>query len=313
MNFHKPVLLNEVIELLELKKNQNVIDCTVGGGGHAIEILKKTSPKGKLLGIDLDPLAIKHAEKALKKYSSRITLVCDNYKNINKIKRNVFNTIQIHAILCDLGLSSGQLKDNTRGFSYQASGDLDLRFGPGVGLLTARKIINTYKENELIKIFKEYGEEKLARPIAGAIIEKRRQQKIERPTELAQIIKSIYLRKFKTKSKIHPATKVFQALRIEVNQELENIKSFLPEAVKLLPKKGRLAVITFQGLEDKIIKEFIKRETRDCICPPKAPACVCNHQASIIKVTSKPVKPSSKEVRDNPRARSAKLWVVERV
>ena len=311
--FHKPVLLQETIESLNLQKNQNTIDCTVGGGGHALEILKKTSPNGKLLAIDLDPEAIKEAKKSLKKYLPRITLVENNYKKINKIKINVFNTIQVHAVLCDLGLSSSQLQDESRGFSFKSSGAFDLRFNQKLSGLTAEKIVNTYNKKDLIKIFREFGEEKLASIIAQKVIAVRCSRKIQTPKELADIIEEIYRRKFKSRSKIHPATKVFQALRIEVNRELESLKVFLPRALGVLKEKGRLAVISFHSLEERIIKEFIKRESRDCVCPPKAPACVCDHAATLKRVTKKSILPSEQEIRDNPRSRSAKLWVVEKL
>jgi 16S rRNA (cytosine1402-N4)-methyltransferase len=311
--FHQPVLLKETIEGLNLQSNDNVIDCTVGGGGHALEILKKISPHGKLLAIDLDPLAIQAARTNLKNYLSRITFIEDNFKNINKIKKDVFNPVKIHAILCDLGLSSAQLQDRSRGFSFRHQESFDLRFGPGSGSLTAEQIINTYKEQDLKRIFQDYSEEKLASKIAQRIIAVRHEHKIKMPAELAAIIVDIYKRKFKTKSKIHPATKVFQALRMEVNQELVNLQKFLPPALSLLEKAGRLAVISFHGLEERIIKKFIRRELGECICPPKAPVCLCHHQATLKMITKKPVKPSEQEVQNNPRSRSAKLWLVQKI
>lgn len=310
---HQPVLLNEAIKYLDLKKNQNVIDCTLGGGGHAKEILKKTAPNGKLIAIDLDPQAIKRGRQVLEKYLSRIIFIEDNYKNINKIKKNVFANVQTDAVLCDLGLSSDQLEDNGRGFSFGATESLDLRFGPSVGTLTAEKIVNKYSEKDLIKIFREHAQETLARQIAQKIIAKRRESKIKTPLELAHIIKEVYQSNFKTESRRNPATKVFQALRIEVNSELISLKAFLPLALESLKAGGRLVIISFHSLEERLIKEFIRRELRDCICPPKAPACVCNHRATIKKLIGKPIKPSAKEIADNPRSRSAKLWAIIKI
>lgn len=308
---HVPVLPEEIIHYLKLSPGHLVIDCTLGGGGHSRAILKRISPKGRMLGIDLDPLAISAAEKQLKKYKKQITLVQDNFKNLKKIS-DVYKFNKVDAILLDLGLSSGQLQDHGRGFSFLAQGRLDMRFGQS-GELTAGKIINTYGREELTEIFKKYGEEKLASLIAKKIIAIRKEGLITSPNQLVGIVSDVYKRHYRGKSKINPATKIFQALRIEVNKEFENLEEILPQAAGLLKKGGRLAVISYHSLEDKIVKDFFKQESRDCLCPPKLPVCRCGHEKSLKIITKKPVSPTENEVNQNPRARSAKLRVAERI
>jgi len=304
-------MLEEVIHYLKLKPGNRVIDCTLGGGGHALAILKRVSPKGKLLGIDLDPSAIEATQEATKNYKGDVTLVQDNFKNIKQIA-DVRKFNKIDGILLDLGLSSGQLQDHGRGFSFLAQGRLDMRFDPNSDL-TAEKILDTYNQEELYEIFKDFGEENLAKPISKKIIELRRQNSITSPDQLVEIISDIYKKYYWGKSKINPATKVFQALRMEVNQELENLKEILPQAVSLLAKGGRLLVISYHSLEDRIIKEFFKQESKDCICPAEMPVCQCDHRQTLKIITRKPVVPSEQEITENPRARSAKLRVAERI
>jgi len=299
--FHQPVMIEEVIHYLNPQLGDVFIDCTLGGGGHAKAILQRISPQGKLLGIDLDQLAIKTTQENLKQYKSQLILVKDNFKNLKKI-----------ADVYKFGLSSGQLQDQSRGFSFLAQGGLDMRFGD-TSELTAERILNTYKQKELIDIFKNYGEEKLANPISKKIIEMRKKTPITTPNQLVDIIADIYKRYYRGKSKINPATKVFQALRIAVNQELENLRQVLPQAVEVLNKGGRLAVISYHSLEDRIVKEFFKQETKDCVCPPKIPVCRCQHHRILKIITKKPVEPTEKEIIENPRARSAKIRVAEKI
>jgi len=300
---HEPVLLKEALDYLDPKSNENFIDCTLGGGGHAKEILERTSPKGKLLGIDLDPQAISASQNNLQGFKSRITLVNDNYKNLKQIIYDTgFN--KINGILLDLGLSSYELQDSARGFSFKGSAFLDMRFGRAGK--TAADIINNYKAEDLIKIFKEYGEERYAKQIAQEIVIERKNNKITQTNQLVSLIDKVYQNKPKPR-KIHPATKVFQALRIEVNDELNNLKQVLPQALTVLEKGGRLAVISFHSLEDRIVKEFFKREAKECLCPPQVPVCVCGHQAQLKILTKKAIKPSIAEIESNPRSRSAKL------
>jgi 16S rRNA (cytosine1402-N4)-methyltransferase len=299
---HKPVLLKEVIEYLDPKPGENFIDCTVGGGGHARMILEKTTPGGKLLAIDLDMKAIEIAKENLKEYSSRIIFVNDNFKNLEKIAKES-GLAEYNGVLLDLGLSSIELEDLSRGFSFQKDAFLDMRFGTGGK--TAADVLNNYREEELTKIFKEYGEERYARQIAKEIVSQRKKEKITTTNQLVNIIENVYRRK--PKPKIHVATKVFQALRIEVNDELNNLQQVLPAAVKFLTKGGRIVVISFHSLEDRIVKEFFKKESKDCLCLPQIPVCQCNHKASLKILTKKVITPTSAEIKINPRSRSAKL------
>lgn len=303
---HQPVLVKEVLQYLAPKPNENFVDCTLGGGGHAKEILKLTGSQGKLLGIDLDQAAISSAEQNLKEYKDRIYLIKDNYKNLDKIIYDLGGFNKIDGILLDLGLSSYELEDETRGFSFRGSALLDMRFGSTEK--TAAYIINQYKEENLARIFKEYGEERYAKQIARAIVNERQLGPISKTNQLVSIIENVYSNK--PKPKIHVATKVFQALRIEVNHELENIETILPVALKLLNKGGRLVVISFHSLEDRIVKDFFKNEARGCICPPKLPVCVCNHQPSLKILTKKPIIASAAEIKGNLRSRSAKLRAI---
>ncbi|MBD3359527.1 MAG: 16S rRNA (cytosine(1402)-N(4))-methyltransferase RsmH [Candidatus Buchananbacteria bacterium] len=306
---HKPVLLDEVVEYLKPQPNQNFIDCTVGGGGHAKAILQKTGPNGKLLGIDLDIQAIEAAKQNLQEFKDRIILINDNYQNLKQILYDTgFN--KINGILLDLGLSSYQIQAKTRGFSFKGDSFLDMRFGETEQ--TAADIINKYKEADLIRIFKEYGEERYAKQIAQEIVDLRKKQPITKTNQLVDIIEKVYKNKPKPK-KIHVATKVFQALRIEVNNELANLKKILPQALEALFKNGRLVVISFHSLEDKIVKEFFKKESKDCLCPPQIPVCVCEHKAQLKILTKKVVKPSQTEIMKNPRSRSAKLRAVVKI
>ena len=309
---HTPVLLNEVIKYLQPQPNQNFIDGTLGNGGHAEAILQKNGPEGKLLGIDQDPAAIKIAKKRLAPFGSRVIFAQENFKNINKIIYAYNFNCPINGILLDLGLSSTQLKEQSRGFSFQASGPLDMRMSSD-GSLSAETIINKWNLRKLENIFKEYGEEKLARPIAQEILRTRKKQPVKTTEQLTEIIKKVYQRFYRKKSKKHPATKVFQALRIAVNDELVNLQEILDGVVSLLVPGGRLAVIGYHSLEDRIVKNYFKKESKDCLCPASVPACQCVHKASLKVITKKPVVPTAGEITDNSRARSAKLRVAERV
>ncbi len=308
--FHQPVMLEEVIHYLNPQLGDNFIDCTLGGGGHALAILKRISPQGKLLGIDLDPLAIQATKETTKNFKN-IILVQDNFRNLNKIS-DVYKFDKINGILLDLGLSSGQLQDHQRGFSFLAEGRLDMRFGQQTEL-TAEKVLNTYSQKELAAIFKNFGEEHLAWPIAKKIVELRRGGPINSPNQLVEIVAAVYKKYYRGKSKVNPATKIFQALRIRVNEETENLRQVLPQAIGRLKTGGRIAVISFHSLEDKIVKEFFKQESRDCICPPELPICGCKHQKTLKIITRKLLVPSEEEVVVNLRAHSAKLRVAEKI
>jgi len=300
---HQPVLVKEVLQYLSPKANENFIDCTLGAGGHAKEILRLTAPAGKLLGIDLDPEVIKAAKENLKNFRNRLVLVNDNYKNLKEIIYDTgFN--KINGILLDLGISSYELQDQTRGFSFKVSAFLDMRFGNGKK--TAADVVNHYKEEELAKIFKEYGEERYSRQIAREIVLSRKKNKINTTDQLVSLIEKVYKNKPKP-HKIHVATKVFQALRIEVNDELNNLKKILPVSLEILEKGGRLVVISFHSLEDRVVKHFFRQEAKDCICPLESLECRCQHKARLRILTKKVVMASKEEIISNPRSRSAKL------
>ncbi|NUM25205.1 MAG: 16S rRNA (cytosine(1402)-N(4))-methyltransferase RsmH [Candidatus Buchananbacteria bacterium] len=310
-DFHEPVLSAEVIGYLQPKPGGRFIDCTLGGAGHTENLLQRVVPGGQVLGIDLDPIAIEAATKATAPYKKNVIFVKDNFKNINKIA-HVWKFTKIDGVLLDLGLSSGQLQDQKRGFSFLAEGTLDMRFGAQSGI-TARDILNEFSQSELIDIFKNYGEERLAGPISKKIIEVRMTRPFTSPSQLVEIVSEIYHQFYRGKSKTNPATKIFQALRIAVNDEMNNLKTVLPAAVSILAKGGRLAVISYHSLEDRTVKDFFRTESRDCLCPPQTPVCVCGHKKSLRVITKKPVVPTNQEIIINPRARSAKLRVAEKI
>lgn len=301
---HIPVLLKEIIAYLDPKPNQNFIDCTLGGAGHAREILKRNGPQGKLLGLDWNREAIEQGRETLAEFSGRAVLAQSNFANLKKIiEAQNFDNIQ--GILLDLGFSSLELENSKRGFSFQKDEPLDMRYGDEGE--TAAEIVNSRDARELAKIFREYGEEERAWKIAQAIVRGRGEQKVKTTQDLVRIIGG------KGSKKIHPATKVFQALRIAVNHELENLAEVLPQALEVLAPGGRLAVISFHSLEDRIVKNFFKIESCGCLCGPEIPVCVCKHQKQLKILTKKPVKPKLKESNQNPRARSAKLRVAEKL
>jgi 16S rRNA (cytosine1402-N4)-methyltransferase len=302
---HIPVLLSETIEALAVGPGGRYIDCTLGGGGHAAGILDHSSPGGQLLGIDADPKAIKVARTRLLAYGSSVRIVDENFVNLEAICiKNDF--LPVHGILFDLGLSSLQLNGNGRGFSFGHDAPLDMRFSPGQQL-TASDIVNTYSEVELAHLVKTYGEESYSRQIARWIFKER---PIRTTLELAQVIERAVGGR---KGKLHPATRTFQALRIAVNHELEYLEAALKQVVSLLGFEGRLVVISYHSLEDRIVKRFMQRESRDCICPPGTPSCICQHTARLRLVTRRVITPSAAEVKNNSRSRSAKLRVAERI
>lgn len=305
---HTPVLVKEVIEALDVKPWGRFIDCTVGSGGHAAAILEHASPGGQLLGIDADPQAIKAAQIKLEPYRDSIRLVNDNFVNLARIyqKYNIGTPLLANGILFDLGLSSLQLEDSVRGFSFQHDGPLDMRFSPSQKL-TADDIINKYSETELARLIWTYGEETHSRRIAHQIVLAR---PLRSTLQLAQIAEQVVGSRW---SHIHPATRTFQSLRIAVNQELTNLESTLKQAVSLLDINSRLAVISYHSLEDRIVKQFFQRESKDCVCPPETPVCICGHKARLCIVNKKVIRPSPEEIQTNPRSRSAKLRVAERI
>jgi len=297
---HIPVLEKKVLEYFNPKTNQNFIDCTLGEGGHSLAILEKTGPKGKILGIDrdsdiLENIRIKLKQAKYKKYRNRLILVCDNFINLKEIvKREKFS--EISGILFDLGMSSWHLEKSGRGFSFKRKEPLDMRFDLK-NQLTAEKILNFYSKSEIEKILREYGEEKFASQIAEKIVEERKLKPIKTTNHLVEIIKRALPKRY-LNQKRHFATKTFQALRIAVNDELNNLKKVLPQALDILRPKGKLIVISFHSLEDRIVKNFFREKERE----------------GIIKIlTKKPVTPSLTEVKINPRSRSAKLRAAQKL
>jgi len=302
---HVPVLLQEAIKALAVQPGGRYIDCTLGGGGHALAILEHSSPGGQLLGIDADPEAIKAAGARLEDYTSSILLVNENFANLqaNCIKYDFF---PVHGILFDLGLSSLQLNGNGRGFSFQHDAPLDMRISPGQEV-TAADIINTSSEAELAHLIRTYGEEGYSHQIVRRIMSER---PIRTTLHLTRTIERAIGRR---RSRIHPATKTFQALRIAVNHELEHLETALRQAIELLGCGGRLVVISYHSLEDRIVKQFMQREARDCICPPSIPVCVCSHRARLRLINKRVITPSPSEIQLNPRSRSARLRAAEHI
>ena len=301
---HIPVLLDETLQALAVQPGGRYIDCTLGGGGHSAAILERTSPGGQLLGIEADPTAFKIASARLEPFGSSALLVNDNFVNLKNIAAQS-NFMPVHGILFDLGLSTIQLESD-RGFSFQTDAPLDMRVGP-TQELTAADIINELSETELANLIWRFGEEPDSRRIARQIV---RARPINTTMELVRAIDKAVPG---FHGKIHPATKTFQALRIAVNHELENLTSALEQAVELLGYEGRLVVISYHSLEDRIVKQFMQREASGCICPPGLPVCVCGHEPTLRIVNRKVMTPSPEEITLNPRARSAKLRCAERI
>lgn len=307
---HKSVLLQETIELLALKEGQTVLDGTVGAGGHSYEILKKIGTRGVLIGIDQDETALNIARKRLS--VENVILKKGNFMAAPIILKKL-GIAKVDRIILDLGVSSMQLDEAERGFSFSKHALLDMRMDKE-GTVTAQDVINTYSETDLIRIFREYGEEKMAKRIAKSIVAVREQEPITYTDQLAEVVRGVKRTEVRRgQKKIDPATKVFQALRIEVNDELKVIKSALPQLVDLLVPGGRLAVISFHSLEDRIVKQFIEEESKDCVCPPDSPVCRCSQVQRVKKITRKPVVATEQEISENPRSRSAKLRVLEKI
>ncbi|MGB3978494.1 MAG: 16S rRNA (cytosine(1402)-N(4))-methyltransferase RsmH [Tepidanaerobacteraceae bacterium] len=311
MNYHHvPILLNEVIEILNPKPGGVYVDATLGGGGHFRELIKKAEYSGTFIGIDQDEAAISNARQIFSKYQRDIRLIHDNFSNVKKIIREN-NISAIDGILFDLGVSSHQLDKGSRGFSYMQDAVLDMRMDKR-NPLTAKDVVNEMSREELKRIIREYGEEPWAGRIADFICERRKQQKIITTGQLVDIIKDAIPARARRKGG-HPARKTFQALRIYVNKELEILESSIKDAVELLKPAGRICVITFHSLEDRIVKDAFKFLASDCICPKNALICTCNHFKTIKILTSKPIYPSQGEIEVNPRARSAKLRAAEKL
>ncbi|MEJ5224904.1 MAG: 16S rRNA (cytosine(1402)-N(4))-methyltransferase RsmH [Anaerolineales bacterium] len=302
---HISVLYKEIIHAMQPKSGGRYVDGTLGAGGHAYGILEASVPDGLLLGLDLDPSALALAAERLRPFGARAFLRQASYADLTRVLREV-GWDAIDGMVLDLGVSSMQLDTPERGFSFLHEAPLDMRFGPGV-LVSAADLVNTLDESELADIIFRYGEDRNARRIARAIV---RGRPFETTTQLAQAVAAAGGVR---EARIHPATRTFQALRIAVNAELQSVERVLPAAIAALRPGGRLAVIAFHSLEDRIVKEFFRRESTNCLCPPRQPICTCGHKAVLKELTRKPVTPTQAEIEQNPRARSAKLRIAEKL
>lgn len=302
---HRPVLYKEIIHALRPRSSHRYVDGTLGAGGHARGILETSSPDGRLLGMDVDPNALEVARERLSDFSSRVILIQASYTTLREQLDKV-GWESVDGVLLDLGLSSMQLDTPERGFSFRTDAPLDMRFDPR-NPIRAADLVNTLPEKELADLLYQYGEERRSRQVARAIV---RSRPINTTQELAELVSRVVKG---GRRDIHPATRTFQALRIAVNQELQALESVLPQAVAALNPEGRLAIIAFHSLEDRIVKHYFRRESRDCICPPKQPVCTCGHKATIKEITRRPIMPGESEIQDNPRSRSARLRVAEKI
>ena len=308
---HLPVLADEVLEMLAPAPGSLQIDATVGGGGHTRRILEATSPDGRLLGLDADGAAIARVRQRLAPFGDRLVLRQANFRELGDVAPAAGFTA-IDGLLFDLGLSSFQLADAERGFGIRAGGSLDMRFDASRGV-PAAELIATLDVDELTALFRRYGEEPRAGRIARAIVEARRTSPIATAEELAAVVARAAPRPPRGRRPVHPATRVFQALRIAVNEELDALSEGLAAAVDLLRPGGRLVVLSYHSLEDRIVKRFIQAERRGCICPPDAPVCICGRAPRMKLVTRPSLTPTSEEIAANPRARSARLRAAERL
>lgn len=309
MTIHKSVLLKESIEKLNLEEGSVVVDATLGGGGHSREIIGKIGKTGRLIAFDADMIAIgKFQKEIIKNNWKNVILVNANFRDLTK-KLKELEIEKVDAILADIGYSSDQLESGDRGISFQLDAPLDMRFDQSQEL-TAKRIVNEYSQEKLENILREFGEEKFAKNIIRGILRYRERKAIESTKELAEIVSENVPGKYRH-GKINPATKTFQAIRIEVNQELESLAEFVPSALEALKPRGRLAVISFHSLEDRIVKEIFRKNARGCICPESFPICLCRKVAKVKIITRKPIISGENELQINPRARSAKLRVCE--
>jgi 16S rRNA (cytosine1402-N4)-methyltransferase len=307
---HLSVLPVEVLALLDPVPGGIYLDGTVGGGGHARLILEVSSPDGRLIGLDRDPSALRKAAEVLAPFGDRVVLRHRNFSEAAGVLAEL-GINGLDGMLLDLGVSSHQLDEASRGFSFRGEAPLDMRMDPTSGP-TAADLVNTAAAEELARIFREYGEERWAGRIARRIVQVRQQHPLTTTRQLAELVRDS-VPGGKAPARIHPATRVFQALRIQVNQELEHISRGIAEAIDLLNPGGRLVVISFHSLEDRIVKRFFQEEAKGCICPPRLPTCVCNHRPRVELLTRKGVRAADAEVEVNPRARSAVLRAVRRI
>ncbi len=305
---HVPVMVREVVGLLRPRAHEKFLDATLGGGGHTRELLALSAPDGKVLGLDWDEEALEAAQSKLQEYGNRLMTRRANFTEAKSILREL-DWENVNGVLLDLGISSYHLESPGRGFSFQTEAKLDMRMDRRQPL-DAYKVVNTFPVSELARILHSYGEEPRAHRIALAIAAKRKQKPIETTTELAGIVAGA---SGKGRSGIHPATRTFQALRIFVNRELQNLETFLEDAYELLVPEGRMVAISFHSLEDRLVKRAFRKWSMSCLCPPKSPFCRCGWSRKAKILTTRPLRPSPEEIQRNPRSRSAKLRAVERI
>lgn len=306
---HVSVLLQETVDSLNVKPDGIYVDGTLGGGGHAFEVCKHLGEHGRYIGIDQDEDALSAASKRLAVYGDKVTFVRSNYCNIKNVLKDL-NIDKVDGILLDLGVSSYQLDTKERGFSYKEDAPLDMRMDTR-NAMTAKDIINNYSEFDLYRIIRDYGEDKFAKNIAKHIVRMRNEQPIETTFQLVEAIKAAIPMKIRMNTG-HPAKKTFQAIRIELNKELEVLSNSLDDMIDLLNPGGRLSIITFHSLEDRIVKVNFKKNENPCTCPPNFPVCVCGKESKGINITRKPIIPSEEEMEYNSRSKSSKLRVFER-
>ena len=301
---HLPVLYQDIIHALQPKSGCSYVDCTLGAGGHSQGILETSQPDGKLLGLDLDPQAIDIAKTRLAQFGKRVQIEQASYVELTRVLEQI-GWGGVDGIVFDLGVSSMQFDTPDRGFSFQHDAPLDMRFSPD-SPVSADDLVNQRSEAELAEIIFKFGEDRNGRRIARAIVK-------ARPLHTTKQLAAVVAGASGERGHLHPATRTFQALRIAVNEELTSIEAALPQAVKALRSGGRLAIISFHSLEDRIVKDYINLESSDCVCPPRQPICTCGHKAIIKKITSKPIVPTEAEIEENSRARSAKLRIAEKI
>lgn len=306
---HVSVLLNECIEGLCIRSDGIYVDGTLGGAGHGYNICRRLSEAGRFIGIDQDAAAIRVSMERLSEFGDKVTIVKSNYVHMKQILGDM-GIDQVDGILLDLGVSSYQLDTPERGFSYQADAPLDMRMDQDLAM-TAKDIVNTYEEERLYELIKWYGEERYARNIARRIVQKRQETEIRTTKELVEIIRDSMPAKAKN-GKGHPAKRTFQAIRIELNQELSVLEESLEDMVSLLSDGGRLCIITFHSLEDRIVKNFFRKKEHPCTCPPDFPVCVCGKMPEGKVITRKPILPGINEQSENKRSKSAKLRIFEK-
>ncbi|MBA7477717.1 Ribosomal RNA small subunit methyltransferase H [subsurface metagenome] len=308
---HVPVLLKEVLRYLNLKQGDIIFDGTLGGAGHTVEIIKAIAPTGKVIGVDLHGQTISTATSRLRDFSKNVVLVNDNFANIKKILKRI-NIKSIDGMLLDLGLSSFLIEKSKRGFSYLKNEKLDMRFGNG-DYISAFDVVNKYSQGKLTEIFRKYGEERWSKSISKNIVKHRKSGDIKTTGELVEIIKDSIPRKLKYQRRGHPAKRIFQAIRMEVNKELDNLKMAIEDGFKMLKSGGRMVIISYHSLEDRMVKSSFLEYEGKCTCPPDFPVCKCGREKRAEIITKKVVRPGLEEISSNPRSKNARLRVLEKL